>query len=38
LIICQLVFYLKQRWKITYPPCTFHSKNRQDPYGLGIEI
>jgi len=38
LIICQLVFNLKQKWKITYPPCTFHSKNQQDPYGLGIEI
>jgi hypothetical protein len=31
-------FDFKQKWKITYPPCTFHSKNRQDPYGLGIEI
>jgi hypothetical protein len=37
LIICQRVFDFKQKWKITYPPCTFHSKNRQDPYGLGIE-
>ncbi len=38
LIICQLVFDFKQNWKITYPPCIFHSKNRQDPCGLGIEI
>jgi hypothetical protein len=30
-------YQLKQKWKITYPPCTFHSKNWQDPYGLGIE-